>query len=257
MQRAPYPFDRPSSDPEIFLQGAALFFDVDGTLLELRASPGEVVADLELLRLLDSLRARTQGAVALVSGRALCDLDRIFAPLSFPAAGLHGAEIRFPDGTLREADPHVMDHARPEAARFVAERPGLLLEDKGATLAIHFRQRPELGPEVLRFLTTFSPRDDIAVQEGKLVVELKPAVFDKGKAIVSLLNRAPFVGRIPLFCGDDLTDEAGFAAVNELGGQSIRVGASEFPTEARFQLPDSTTLRDRLAAALEHSREAP
>jgi len=229
---------------------SAFFFDVDGTLLELAPRPQDVVSDESLRRLLEQVAARAQGAVALISGRSLRDLDRIFAPLVFSAAGLHGAEIRYPDGSIRAAQTQLMDHARAEVGRFVAGHPGLLLEDKGATLAVHFRQRPDLGATVLQFLTKFTPGDDIAVQEGKLVVELKPALFDKGTALASLLERAPFAGRAPVFFGDDLTDEAGFSYVNGAGGTSVRIGSKATPTEARFHLPNAAALRAWLADLL-------
>ena len=256
MRRVQTMNDRSDQDLSFSLNDAALFFDVDGTLLELMERPWDVIADQELLSLLAELRDRVHGALALVSGRSTKDLDRIFDPMVLPVAALHGAEIRYPNGRVRVADPHIMDHARPDVTRFVAAHPGLLLEDKGATLAVHFRRRPELGAAVLQFLTTFSPGDEIAVQEGKLVVELKPALFDKGSAIASLLKRPPFAGRRPVFVGDDLTDEAGFAMVNACGGHSIRIGARETPTEARAHLPDAAALRAQLVAMLDDSRDA-
>lgn len=234
---------------------AAFFFDVDGTLLELCPDPLAVVSDEPLRRLLLQLSERTGGAVAFVSGRSLADIDRIFAPLLFPASGLHGAELRYPDGADLHTSPHIMDHARPAVSRFVAERRGLLLEDKGATLAIHYRQRPELGAEVIAFMNSFSPGDELAVQEGKLVVELKPALYDKGTAIASILKRAPFKGRTPVFLGDDLTDEKGFALVNQRGGLSIRIGVAEMPTEAPYHLPDPASVRQLLMSYVAAHRE--
>jgi trehalose 6-phosphate phosphatase len=234
---------------------AAFFFDVDGTLLELRAEPLAVVSDEPLRRLLQQMSALTGGAVAFVSGRSMADIDRIFAPLVFPASGLHGAEIRYPDGADRHTNPHIMDHARPGVSRFVADRPGLMLEDKGATLAVHYRNRPELGAEVIAFMNSFSPGDELAVQEGKLVVELKPALYDKGTAITSILKRAPFAGRIPIFLGDDLTDEKGFVTVNQRNGLSIRVGAEEMPTEARYHLADPAAVRQFLMSYVAAHRE--
>lgn len=233
----------------------AFFFDVDGTLLELAPRPQDVVSDEKLRWLLTQVVARAQGAVALVSGRSLSDLDRIFAPLILPAAGLHGAEIRYPDGSVRAAPAHLMDDARRDVGRFVASHSGLHLEDKGATLAVHFRRRPDLGREVLQFLSTFTPSDEIAVQEGKLVVELRSALFDKGTGIASLLERTPFSGRAPIFFGDDLTDEAGFAYVNQFEGVSVRIGSPETLTEAHFRLPDAAALRVWLAGLLENARE--
>jgi trehalose 6-phosphate phosphatase len=145
-----------------------------------------------------------------------------------------------------------MDHARPEVRRFVARHPGLMLEDKGATLAVHFRERPDLAAKVLTFMHGFAPGDNIAVQEGKFVVELKPAAFDKGSAIKSMMTSAPFIGRIPVFYGDDLTDEAGFTSVNTMGGLSVRIGDRNTPTEAREHLADPQAMRHELDALAGH-----
>jgi trehalose 6-phosphate phosphatase len=247
----------PGPGPRPELQSTALFFDVDGTLLELQRRPEDVVADEALRDMIVRLQAINSGALALVSGRAIRDLDRIFYPMILPTAGLHGAEIRFPDGSRIGAAAALMDHARPDVGRFVAEHAGLMLEDKGATLAVHFRERPDLAADVLRFMTRFGPGDEIAVQEGKFVVELKPVLFDKGTAIATLLEHAPFKGRTPVFYGDDLTDEAGFGYVNKVGGLSVRIGEGDIPTEARMHLPNPAALREHLmeltrAASGEH-----
>lgn len=223
----------------------AFFFDVDGTLLDIKPRPEDVISDEELRRLLVALARGAGGAVALVSGRMIDDIDRIFAPLVFPAAGLHGAEIRFPDGSRTRAESAVMDAARPKLRAFVAARPGARLEDKGATLAIHFRQRPDLAGEVLAFLAGFA-QGGLAVQEGKLVAELKQIQYNKGAAIAALLQAAPFLGRRPVFIGDDLTDEKGFRVVNEKGGITVRVGPVGEATEARLRLDDPAALQREL-----------
>src|SRR5437763_15171453 len=152
---------------------SAYFFDVDGTLLELRRRPEEVVADEHLRGLLKRLQAAAGGAVALVSGRSVADLDRIFDPLVLPVAGLHGADIRFPDGSRQAARGDLMDAVRPLLAAFTEVHDGIWLEDKGATLAIHFLQRAELAGDVLAFLSKLQQGRDLAVQEGKMVVEFK------------------------------------------------------------------------------------
>jgi trehalose 6-phosphate phosphatase len=231
---------------------SAYFFDVDGTLLELRRRPEEVVADEHLRGLLTRLHSVASGAVALVSGRSIADLDRIFDPLTLPAAGLHGADIRFPDGSRQTARADLMDEVRPLVAAFAGSRDGIWLEDKGATLAIHFRERPELAGEVLAFLSHFQQGRDLAVQEGKMVVELKSAAHDKGTAIKTLLTRQPFEGRRPVFIGDDLTDEHGFAEVQRSDGIAIRIGGPEVPTVARLHMPDPAYLRERLREMAAH-----
>ena len=131
-----------------------------------------------------------------------------------------------------------MDGVRPRVAAFTASHEGIWLEDKGATLAIHFRDAPELAGDVLAFLSHFQQGRDLAVQEGKMVVELESAAHDKGTAIKTLLARKPFEGRRPVFIGDDLTDEHGFAEVQRSGGIAIRIGVPDVPTEARLHMPD-------------------
>jgi trehalose 6-phosphate phosphatase len=231
---------------------SAYFFDVDGTLLELRRRPEEVVADEHLRGLLTRLQSAAGGAVALVSGRSIADLDRIFDPLTLPAAGLHGADIRFPDGSRQTARADLMNEVRPLVAAFAATHDGIWLEDKGATLAIHFRERPELAGDVLAFLSQFQQGRDLAVQEGKMVVELKSAAHDKGTAIKTLLGQTPFEGRLPVFVGDDLTDEHGFAEVQHAGGVAIRIGVPDVPTKARLHMPDPAYLRERLRELAAH-----
>lgn len=223
----------------------AFFLDVDGTLLDIKPRPEEVAADEALLALLRTLSDATGGALALVSGRRIEDVDRIFAPLVLAAAGLHGAELRLPDGTRTLAESAIMDAARPVLRDFAAVREGVWVEDKGATLAVHFRQRPELEPEVLHFMRHLAG-DGLAVQEGKMVAELKETRHDKGKAIEYLAALPPFAGRRPVFIGDDVTDESGFQAVNALGGSSIRIGPPNAPTRAIYCLESPAELRREL-----------
>lgn len=244
----PLPLDRlaelaPVSD-------CAYFLDVDGTLLAIRPRPQDVIADAPLRTLLAELSAAANGALALVSGRMIDDVDRIFDPLVVPAAGLHGAEIRFPDGSRTLAQSSVMEPARPRLRQFAADRQGLALEDKGATLALHFRRRPELAGEVLAILAQLAQEFGLAVQEGKMVAELKEAGHNKGAAIAALLETPPFLGRRPVFIGDDLTDESGFQLVNARSGVSVRIGLAEGATAARFWLSDPAELRKGLGSLM-------
>ena len=230
---------------------SAYFLDVDGTLLEIQPRPEDVAADATLLRLIAELAAAVQGALALVSGRRLADIDRIFAPLTFCASGLHGAEIRFPDGSRRSGNCRAMDDVRPKVSEFIADHPGLRLEDKGAALALHFRQVPGLGQNVLEFLYPLAQMNGLAVQEGKMVAELKEAQHDKAKAIGALLETATFYGRMPVTIGDDLTDECGFLFVNAQGGISVRAGAPGNASAARYSLPDPAAVRTELCKLLQ------
>ena len=227
----------------------ALFLDVDGTLLDLVESPEAVHVPEDLMQTLAATAAREDGALALVSGRSLEQLDRIFAPRRFCAAGLHGLERRKADGEVvpPTIERTALDQARTRLADVVARHPGLLLEDKGLSLALHFRRAPHLEPEARHAMTSVSAAagPDFHLQEGKCVIELKPAGATKRTAIEAFMAEAPFAGRLPVFAGDDVTDEDGFAAVNELGGHSIRVGNGEASC-ATYRVATVAALRDWL-----------
>lgn len=227
----------------------AFFLDVDGTLLGFKERPEDVVADDELLDLLRKLQAAAGGAVALVSGRMISDLDRIVAPLVLPAGGVHGAELRFADGRRAAAAGAAIAEVRAAVAAFVEERPGLRLEDKGgAALALHYRQAPDRADEIRAFLAETVRDEALAIQHGKMVAEVKAAGCHKGMAIAALLGTPPFTGRAPLFMGDDLTDEFGFEMVNGVpGGVSIKIGEAEETSSARHRLADTSAVRDFLA----------
>ncbi|HEY8539496.1 MAG TPA: trehalose-phosphatase [Steroidobacteraceae bacterium] len=222
----------------------ALFLDVDGTLLEIAETPESVRVPPDLKKLLSEASLRLQGAIALVSGRTIADLDRLFAPLTLCAAGVHGCERRNPDGSivLPEVSPELLVPVRQELGLFAARHPGVVVEDKGYGVALHFRRAPELAGDALALMRALcrqlSPR--FTLQSGKCVVEIRPTGFTKGTSILAFMQLPPFAGRTPLFIGDDLTDEDGFAVVNELGGISIKVGDSP-STLAQRRIP---TVRD-------------
>ena len=236
--------------------GWAYFLDVDGTLIEFADKPGDVHVDDALLGLLARLHHACGGALALVSGRTLADLEQRLGSVRIPVAGQHGLERR--DAAGRR---HV--HATPPAAKrelrerldaLVARHPGLLLEDKGLTLALHYRQTPSLAAWLHRLLADWvAGNEALQLQKGKWVLEIKPAGFDKGSAIAEFLAEAPFCGRTPVFIGDDVTDESGFARVNLLGGYSIKVGLGR--TAARYRLPDVNAVRGWLVGALQAQGE--
>jgi trehalose 6-phosphate phosphatase len=209
----------------------ALFLDVDGTLLDLADAPDLVHVDTRLLQLLESLVHATSGAVAIVSGRSIADLDQLFSPLVLPAAGLHGAERRDARGGLhrRAADPRLRRVQR-ELARWSQSRPGTLVEDKGGAVALHYRLAPDQEAAARELIHGIAEElgGDYVVQAGKQVVEIKPAGVTKATAILQFMNEAPFAGRRPVFIGDDVTDEDGFVAVQHLDGVAIGVGEREF-----------------------------
>lgn len=229
--------DKRSSDE------VALFLDVDGTLIDLAASPSQVIVPAELVADLDRVQQALGGAVALVSGRTIADLDALFDPLQLRAAGVHGAEIRF--------EPEAAIMATPKAIRLpndlwrsLTQRletlPGIFAENKRYSFAIHYRAAPAFGPRLSEILQDFIVAHDgieLHLIEAHLAFELKGGAFHKGLAIAAFLSRAPFEGRIPIFIGDDSTDEAGFDAVQQAGGLAYAVGTARPHVNRVFASP--------------------
>lgn len=216
------------------------FLDIDGTLIDFSDRPEDVRITPAVQSLVCQLRLATDGAVALISGRSLADIDRLFAPLKLPAAGQHGVERRDGGGRLhlRDKDGACLSGAAEKLKLLLARHPGLLLEDKGASLALHYRRVPELAAvanETVRHLADgLGGKFEILL--GKMVVEIKPKGKNKGAAIADFMEEEPFIGRVPVFIGDDITDDHGFSVVNSRGGCSIKVGAGS--STARWQVPD-------------------
>jgi trehalose 6-phosphate phosphatase len=211
------------------LDQSAILLDIDGTLLDLAPTPREVWVPPNLSTTLNRLLARTSGALALVSGRSLNDIDLIFAPEQFPAVGGHGAEMRI--STDSEA---VATHAPPmdkELKRRLAAiaklSPGILLEDKGYSLALHYRLAPHAEKAIYAAVSLIRadlPNAPIEVLPGKCVCEIKHSGFNKATGVVELMTHEPFRGRRPIFIGDDVTDEAVFGIMPDLGGLAFSVG---------------------------------
>ena len=224
-----------------------LFLDVDGTLLELADSPGGVAVDAELLSLLENLRLTAGGALALVSGRTIQNLDQLFGSVQLPAAGLHGCERRDAGGVLHVAPIAVEQLAdvRSGLQRLARRHPGLLLEDKGAGLALHFLKarelEHELRAEVALLAAPLVPR--FAMLDGHCVIEVKPAAHTKDSAVTEFMAEAPFRGRLPIFIGDDQTDYGGFAAVRRFDGLAIAVGPR---VKSEWWLPGPVAVREWL-----------
>jgi trehalose 6-phosphate phosphatase len=248
------------------LKGWALFLDFDGTLIDIADSPDAVVVPSDLPRLLQALHEQAGGAVGVVTGRSIDTVDDFLAPLTLPVAGIHGAEMRFADGQIRSASENpALKAIGLDLRALVDENAGLLLEDKGRALAVHYRQKPELGEMVEAHVRGIIDRmeeglgEGLDIQPGKMVVEIRPAGINKGRAVEIFLEQAPFAGRRPLVIGDDWTDEAAFRVANKRGGRSIRVGRDERPTEASEKLSDPQAVRDWLARLLapEVERQAP
>lgn len=225
----------------------AYFLDVDGTLIDLAPTPDGIQVDRELLRLIEDLHRLCNGAVALVSGRALADLDKRLGMPQLPMAGLHGFEWRNAAGNVRR-------HATAGDIRSIEQQllplrrryKQLIFEDKGSTLALHYRQAPRLGGYLHRWVRNLVrlAGKDLQVQPGKRVIEIKPRGHDKGSAIGDFMAQPPFFGRTPVFIGDDQTDEHGFVMVNRMGGISIKVGRGR--THALYRLPHVAAVLDWL-----------
>jgi trehalose 6-phosphate phosphatase len=223
----------------------ALFLDVDGTLLHIADTPDAVTIERATLELLARIHRATGGGLALITGRRIGDIDRLFAPLALPVAGQHGFERRDAAGRVhRHAQPAPqLAASRARLAAFAHEHPGVLIEDKELTLAAHYRLAPQAESKLAALAADLAAESGgvLAVQRGKMVFELRPAGKDKGTAIAEFMGEAPFRGRTPVFVGDDLTDEYGFSIVNGRGGVSVKVG--DGPTEARLRVSDVDAVR--------------
>lgn len=228
----------------------ALFLDVDGTLLEFAESPERVRVPPGLVDMLASLRQRLDGALALVSGRRLAQLDQLFTPLRLPAAGLHGLERRHADNHIDPPTPPSLLAILQRKAELVTGRfPGALVEDKDSTIALHWRGNPAAEQPLRELAEAALPwLHDYRLQAGDGVVEVRPSGTDKGDAIAALLGEAPFAGRTPVFVGDDLTDEHGFEVVLRHSGLAVLVGDRQ-PSLARHRLPDIAAVMAWLDAA--------
>jgi trehalose 6-phosphate phosphatase len=228
----------------------AYFVDLDGTLLDIAPTPADVRLDAEVRTLLAELSDFASGAVALISGRSISDISALLTEPCLPVAGQHGLERRDALGrvTVHGGKPNGLQHAAKRLEREVEKRRGLLLEQKGLSVALHYRAVPELASHVHTLMRSLCAElgPEYVLQEGKRVVELKPAGKDKGVAVLEFLEEPPFRGRTPVFLGDDATDEYAFAVVNEVNGYSIKVGPGE--TVARWWLEDVAAVRHWLGA---------
>jgi trehalose 6-phosphate phosphatase len=236
----------------------ALFLDIDGTLAEIAAEPHLARIEEDIVGLLPRLARRLCGALALVTGRGITDVDRMLPGLRLPVAGQHGCERRDADGAihLHAPAPATLARLRAMVAELAARHEGLMLEDKGFTLALHYRRVPHLAAQVHQALqislAAIEDAGDYVLQPGKMLIEVRPEARDKGTAISDFLAEPPFARRRPVFVGDDRTDEHGFAAVERQGGWSIKVGPGR--TAARFRLASVAAVRQWLLDACASAR---
>ena len=220
----------------------AFLLDIDGTLLELAPTPRDVVVPPRLCATLRGLHERTNGALALVSGRSLPDIDVIFAPLQFPAVGGHGAEMRLSnDGDAVAARAPPMDNDLKKRFYAISDlSPGILMEDKGYSIALHYRLAPHFEKTIYDAVSAIRadlPGASFDVLPGKSVCEIKPSGVTKAVGVRELMTHEPFAGRIPLFIGDDVTDESVFAIMPSFGGVSFSVGRRAQGVHGQFAAP--------------------
>jgi trehalose 6-phosphate phosphatase len=234
-----------SPPPLALLSGAALFLDFDGTLVPITDRPDGVAVDAGLLTLLHLLRDRLDGRLAIISGRSIATL-RALGLGGFLLAGTHGLEYARPDALpCAPARLAAIDAAQVAMEAFVADKPGLLVERKSISVALHFRGAP-IWADICEALVHTLAIDGLIVQHGKMLFELRPGGADKGSAIHTLMHEEPMAGGVPLFIGDDVTDEDGFAAAADLGGAGILVGPQR-STHAAWRLEQVAAVRHYLA----------
>jgi trehalose 6-phosphate phosphatase len=224
----------------VTLPSRAILLDVDGTILDLAPTPLEVVVPPELTVALERLSKRVGGALAFVSGRPLAELDLFFAPLKLPSIAVHGAELRLGDGTVHRSTTFLDPQLKVDLASIADDKPGVVIEDKGYSIAVHYRLAPHLGHEVRDEVSAVCARFASARLEilpGKSVVEVKQPSFNKGTAVRELMQHEPFKGRRPVFIGDDVTDEAAFEVMPEFNGTGFSVGRHVEGIAGTFETP--------------------
>jgi trehalose 6-phosphate phosphatase len=236
------------------LAAVSLFLDLDGTLAPIAATPEAVGPDIARNTRLRDLTEALDGRLAVISGRPISDIDRILEGRVVAVAGSHGLQRRDAELDILAAPSHPrLDQAFREVERFVARNPGTLAEIKPHGVALHYRNRPECAAEAEAFAADLARRTGLKLQPGSMVRELLTPGADKGAAVRAFLAEPPFAGTVPVYVGDDLTDEDGFAAAHALGGMGVLVGLPR-PTAARFRLPDVAAVQFWLEASLRHGR---
>ncbi len=239
------------SDPPFqLLDGASLFLDLDGTILELAETPGQVTVGQNVRDVLTLASQRLDGRIAIVSGRAAEDVATLLSGIPVHISGSHGAEMRWADGRRHtpERNP-ALDHALMALRAFASGHPGLLVEDKPFGVALHYRLAPQYEAESRALALRLSRETGLPLQPGKMVQELKSGPRDKGNAIAAFMAEEPMKHGAPIFLGDDDNDEAGFAIAAQLGGAGILVGP-ERPTGALWRLSGVSATLSWLASAL-------
>jgi len=234
---------------DILYPSCALFLDFDSTLVDLAPQPEDVIVPSGLVATLGALNNYLTGAVALISGRPIEQIDAFLDPLRLPVAGVHGAERRGSDGALNLMSTHPLQHVEEAALALAAQHPRLRVENKRGSVALHYRQAPELESLCLQAMQhAVEESPGLTLLRGKMVVEAKPGGASKGHAIEAFLQEPPFAGRMPVFVGDDFTDEVGFSTVQRMRGLGVKVG--EGASVAWHRLASPAALRYELQTAV-------
>jgi trehalose 6-phosphate phosphatase len=234
---------------DILYPSCALFLDFDGTLVDIAPQPDAVVVPPTLIRTLDSLQQYLGGALALISGRPLEQIDGYLHPLVVPAAGVHGAERRNAKGEISMLPAFPLEVVEQAALELTTRHPQLRVEIKRGSIALHYRQAPELEAQCIDAMQrAVEQSPGLTLLRGKMVVEAKPGGASKGAAIEAFMAEAPFAGRKPVFVGDDITDEVGFATVQRLSGLGVKIGEGASVAWQRIATP--AAFRQQLQSAV-------
>jgi trehalose 6-phosphate phosphatase len=239
----------PAFPPVALLSGASLFLDFDGTLVDIAPTPDSVRVSIELRRLLERLGERLGGRLAILTGRPSAEVGRLLDPVSLAIGGHHGLEV----GHAAVERPAGLDTLVEELRRLEREHPGVLVEDKPLGVALHYRGAPDAEEACREAIERAAERSGLEVQPGKMVLELKPRGGNKGDALRRLMSEPPFAGTVPVFLGDDLTDEPAFDAAQQLGGAGILIG-DRSETAANYRLESVADAVEWLERACEAAR---
>ena len=242
------------------LDRTAIFLDVDGTLLDIAPTPLEVRVPPMLRETLYALWQRLDGAISFISGRPIGEIDRIFDPLRLPAVGGHGAEVRItPKAEIRRSRLATLDEElRTKFAQISKLGKGIIVEDKGFSIAIHYRLAPEFGSEIMENVVAICKNERVGLLEvlpGKLVIEIKPGGYDKGTGLREMMNLEAFKGRRPIFIGDDVTDNAAFAVLPEFDGIGFSVSGFVKGARYNFDGPQDVRMWLQMLAGLKKGAE--
>lgn len=237
--------------PPVRADGVALFLDMDGVLAPLAATPDAVGPIARRTAALKAVAAKMDGRVAIVSGRTILEIDRIADHALMSASGVHGLERRLKDGSIRRKAADLgVKRALQAFQLFAADRPGMIVEDKGVSAGLHYRQAPDQAKAAEDLARRLQAETGLTLQPGHMVMELKTPGADKGTAVTAFMQEPPFKGAIPVMLGDDLTDEYGFEAAAALGGYGVLVGPQR-STAARYRLDDVEAVLTWLEAVAE------